>query len=247
MAKLPFEQPKTELIPSTYRALAVPAAQLTAFLKENIGAQGLKPFDLDRVKVPAGGGTTWEVPSLKGPQNAPVLEGIIMHFRDVRSYWKEAFGGGANPPDCASQDGMVGVGVPGGACHSCPLAEFGSAPKKNGKGGRGQACKQIRMMLLLRQDDMVPLLILAPSSSLKAARSFFLRLVSNGLPYYGVTTQLRLTKTKNADGIEYSQMSFAMGRQLEPDEFQKVQVIGQALRDLFSAVTIDAGDVREGA
>jgi hypothetical protein len=43
--------PKHELVPNTYKALSVPAQPLTTFLIENIGSQGLRPSDLDKIKV----------------------------------------------------------------------------------------------------------------------------------------------------------------------------------------------------
>ena len=64
-----------ELIPSSYRALSVPAKQLTEFMRENIGDQGLRPIDLDKVKVPAGGGSACEVPTLQGKAAIDIPEG----------------------------------------------------------------------------------------------------------------------------------------------------------------------------
>lgn len=228
----------TEVMPNTYRALSVPAAQLTGFLMQNIGAQGLKPTDLDHVKVPAGGGIAWEVPTLKGPESVSVLEGIILHFKDVRAYWKSK--GTNSPPDCNSADGLIGVGAPGGVCAKCPLAQYGTAHDEKGNPAKGQACKQMRLFLFLRQDDMIPMLISLPPTSLQPAKKYFLRLVANGLPYYGVTTQLRLEKAKNAAGTTYSTVVPGMGRPLEKDEFEKVQLIGQAMRQLFEGVTVEA-------
>lgn len=239
MAKTPIQS--TELIPNTFKALAVPAQQLATMLRQNIGNQALKPTDLDRVKVPAGGGVAWEVPSLKGPESTQVLEGIILFFKDVRAYWKTK-GGTNSPPDCQSNDGVIGIGAPGGDCAVCPLAQFGTATDEKGQPAKGQACKQMRMMLFLRQDDVIPLLISLPPTSLQPARKFFLRLAGNGLPYYAITTQLRLEKAKNTAGTIYSQVSMSMGRQLEKEEVEKVLLVAQAMQQLFAGMTIDAHD-----
>jgi len=233
---------KQELIDGTYKALAVPAQQLTKFLIENIGAQGLRPQDLDKIKVPAGGGSAWEVPTLKGPEPVKVLEGIVLHFKDVRAYWASK-GTGNNPPDCSSSDGLVGVGNPGGDCHKCPLAQFGTATDEAGNPGKGQACKQMRLLLFLRQDDMIPMIINLPPTSIQNAKKYFLRLVANGYPYYGVTTQLRLEQAKSGGGKAYSVATLNMGRDLKPEELEKVQLIGQAMRELFARAMMDAGDV----
>jgi hypothetical protein len=235
------KESKQELMTNDYKALAVPAQQLTKFLIENIGSQGLRPQDLDRVKVPAGGGSAWEVPTLKGPEPVKVLEGIILHFKDVRAYWASK-GTGNAPPDCSSPDSVLGMGKPGGQCHKCPLAQFGTAVDEQGNAGKGQACKQMRLLLFLRQDDMLPLLVSLPPTSIQHAKKYFLRLVANGLPYYGVTTQLRLEQAKSGGGKVYSMATLNVGRQLEAAELEKVQMIGQAMRDLFNQATIEAED-----
>lgn len=233
-----------EVVPSHYKALAVPAKQLVTFMKQNIGTQGLKPFDLDRVKVPAGGGLSWEVPSLKGPQSIGLLEGIVLQFKDVRSYWSEKFGGGNSPPDCASADSLLGVGKPGGSCVACPLSQFGSATDDKGQPGKGQACRQIRMLMFLRQDDLLPILVVLPPTSVKAARQFFLRLVQGGYPYYGVTMQLALERDKNDKGVLYSKATFSFGRKLEPGEIENAAMIREALAELFGQATVVEADVR---
>lgn len=230
-----------ELIPSTFKALSVPAQQLTGFLRENLGDQGLRPTDLDKVKVPSGGGSTWEVPTLQGNKPYQVLEGIILHFKDVRAYWKEKDGGN-KPPDCSSPDGKHGVGDPGGDCAKCPFAQFGSATDDGGNPSGGQACKAVRLLLFLREDDMIPFLVPLPPTSLQNAKKYFLRLVANGYPYYSVTTQLRLEPAKNPKGKPYSKATLNMGRELKPEEFDKAKVIGQAMKDLFDQASqvIDA-------
>ena len=234
---------KTELIANDYKALSVPAEQLTKFLIENIGAQGLRPQDLDKIKVPAGGGSSWEVPTLKGPEPVKVLEGIILHFKDVRAYWKSKDTNNA-PPDCSSPDSLIGIGAPGGPCHKCPLAQFGSALDQKGQAAKGQACKQMRLLLFLRQETMLPMLVSLPPTSIQHAKKYFLRLVSNGYPFYGVTTQLRLEQAKSGQGKPYSVATLDMGRALEPAELQKVQLIGQAMRDLFAMTSVQDADAQ---
>lgn len=234
-----------DVIPSNFRALSVPAKQLVATLSNNLGGQSLRVHDLDRIKVPSGGATVWEVPGLKGTQAEKVIEGIILHSKDARSYWKDKFGSGEGnqPPDCTSADMASGVGSPGGDCLRCPFAQFGSAIDDKGKPGKGQACQHRKLLLFLRQEDMIPMLISVPASSVKLAQKYFLRLAGAALPYQAVTTQLRLTKTKNASGIDYAQIDFAMGRELKEDEVAKAMTIGQALKEAFDrAKVVDAGE-----
>ena len=237
-----------ELVKDEYKALAVPAAKLAAILKDSVGTQGLKVSDLDKIKVPTGGMTVWEVPTLDGSEPMKAVEGIVLHFKDTRGYWASKAGGN-KPPDCRSDDGLTGIGtiaaMHGGNCATCPMAQFGTAVDDAGKPAAGQACKQKRIMLFLRQENIMPLLVSLPATSLKNARQYFLRLVNNGLSFRHVTTQLRLEK-KQGPKNEYSVATLTRGRNLEPEELAKVETIGKAMREMFSQATVIDADPADG-
>jgi len=183
---------KSELTPET----------LGETLAENLGSEGLSIFSLERIKVPSGGSKTWTVPTLSGEVETQNLEGIIIHNNIMRQYYESDFAGGGAPPDCYSRDGVTGVGNPGGACDKCPLAQYGSA--NNGK----TACKMRRLFFVLLQDSMLPVLLNAPPSSLKEARTYLMKLSSMGKVFYKVITRFVLNKEKSSDGIDYSKLSF---------------------------------------
>lgn len=222
---------------SEYAILLADSGALGEILRENVGDGGLSPFELDRVRVPAGGGTTWTVPSLDGDQDIKTLEGIILFQRTVRSYWAGDFSGAGSPPDCSSQDGVAGVGDPGGDCGICPLAQFGS-----GRNGRSQACKLSKFLFLVRPESVLPMLVAVPPSSLKPVRQYMLRLAGQGVPFYGVVTRLDLAKTKNADGIAYSQVVPSLGRKFGPEETAALRRIHESLRPVLGAVRLDVED-----
>jgi len=246
---VPATAPKTgEVLPPVpYRALQMSAEKLTDIMKTNAGIGGIRAFDLDRVTMPAGGGLAWEVPTLKGPVQVNSIEGIIIHWKDTRSYWPDAYSGEHQPPQCSSNDSITGVGDPGGSCATCVFAQWGSANGKTaGKRGRGQACKQARMLFVLRENDLIPILINLPPTSVKACHKYFMRLISgDGIDSYysyGVITKISLTKTKNTDGIAYSQAEFQMVRSIDQGEMNKVQNIAAAMKAVFDQQTIiDAG------
>lgn len=205
------KQPQDEkaLVPmAEYTALTIRGDELRQVLADNLGPRGIRPLDLDRVRVPAGGGLTWLVPSLSGDEEAKAIEGIVIYWKEPRAYWQTGLdqGGGGTPPDCSSDDGIIGVGTPGGYCASCPSAEWGSSPK----GARGQACKQMRFIFLIRPDDMLPLLLVAPPTSIKAISKYFLRLVGKGYPHYGVVSRFTLERAQNATGIAYSRITASL-------------------------------------
>jgi hypothetical protein len=88
-------------------------------------------------------------------------------------------------------------------------------------------------MLILRRDDVIPLILQLPPSSLKSAQKYFLRLASASLPYQAVVTQLRLRKVKSAGGNEYAEVEFSLGRQLEEAEVRHSMELAESLRSIF--------------
>jgi hypothetical protein len=61
--------------------------------------------------VPAGGGTTFSVPTLDGEQDMKELVGIIAFVQPGRSWWQVSMeeSGGGSAPDCSSTDGVTGT------------------------------------------------------------------------------------------------------------------------------------------
>lgn len=233
---------KGELITTEFKAL-VPGSEVSTALRDNLGHGGISPFDLDRVRVPAGGGTSWEVPSLQGTESLKELSGIIMYFKDVRSYWAKKFGGGNQPPDCASTDGITGIGSPGGSCAMCPLAQFNSSLNADGSAGRGQACKQARMLFLLRRGDYLPMLIVLPPTSLKECKRYLLQLTNKNYPYHQVITKISLKKQSNPDGISYSAASFAMDQVLTDEQIHAAASVRTSLSAIFASAQVLEADV----
>lgn len=225
---------ETALTIPNYAVMKHSVEDLNAIIGANLGADTeLSSSDLDRIRVPAGGGTTWSVPTLDGEQDTKNFDGVIVAWKDQRAYWEESFSGGSSPPDCASDDCMVGTGKPGGSCKECPFSQFESATGDDGKPRPGQACKQVRLMAIIQQDDLVPLLLAAPPTSLGNLRKYFLRLSSRATPYYGVVTRFTLEKARSSGGIEYSQVSASAQGRLTNKELKKMegyaQVIGKSL------------------
>lgn len=124
--------------------------------------QGLE-FSFDRVKLPAGGGTAFEIPSADGEdaEMAKDITGVIVYNHPAFAYYHDKYNGGSNPPDCGSFDGVSGIGNPGGSCHNCPYNKFGSGD------GQSKLCKNKRMLYILREGELFPITISLPTGSLK--------------------------------------------------------------------------------
>lgn len=204
--------------------------ELEQVLAENCGdGAGLGIGDLDRVKVPSGGGLAWELPSSGSkPEIAQEIEGVIAYWHDARGRWEQKEGANT-PPVCSSWDGRVGVGNPGGDCLSCRYAQFGSA-----ENGRGQACKAMRNFYVLRPEDSLPLRIVAPPSSLKNARDFFLGLGKRSrIIYRHAIIRLGLQRDENPEGKPFSRITFEKVRTLEMEERPAIDAYSQFVQRII--------------
>lgn len=197
-----------------YEIVKKDPAQVAAIVKANMGSLGVSQFDLDRAKVPSGGITKWEVPTLDGSDFVDEVEGVIVGMKDCRVYWKMGLddGGGNTPPDCYADDCLTGVGDPGGSCQACPFSQFGSAEK-----GNGQACAQRRLLFVVRPTSTLPLVISLPPTSLRNAARFFLRIGGQGVAFWSCVTTIGLEKAQNGVGIEYAKATFKV-REVLSDE-----------------------------
>ncbi len=218
-----------------------------AAIAENVGVGGITEFDFDRIKIPAGGGLAFNVTTLEGETAEKTITGVIALARDSRAYWKVPLdlSGGNTPPDCHSNDGLVGIATTpqghGGECAKCALAQFGSDPKS----GRGQACKAIRQLFILRGDSLLPVVLALPPTSLKPAKQYMLRLAGQGVPYWSVLTKIGLEQAQNAGGIKYSRATFVFAGMLTEEQRAKAKQYSDMLKPLVTRMIVDAKDYEE--
>lgn len=180
--------------------------------------QGLE-FTFDKVALPTGGGTAFQIPTAdqEEPEMVKELKGVIIYNLPAYSYYKDKFNGQNNPPDCYSIDGVNGYGTPGCECSKCPYNKFGSG-ENNGK-----ACKNKRMLYLLMEGEMFPLVIYLPAGSIKAFTQFIKSNLSKGRRLSQIVTKITLKKAVNQTGIAYSQAVFSFDRVLTPDENESLK------------------------
>ena len=219
----------------TFMALQSDATNVLQTIKENIGNDRITDRDLDRIVVPLGGGLNWTIPTLEGEDSQKRLDGIIVHWTAPRAYWATGMEvGGNTPPDCSSHDGEIGYGQPGGDCFICPLNQWGSA-----EGGSGKACKEKRMLFLLRASDLLPIVIQAPSTSIQPIKKYLLRLASQGLPYWSVMTRLSLEKGQNTNGIAFSRISPKSAGPVPEEQRGRLAEYVQAIKPIIGNTGID--------
>lgn len=226
-------------IEATYPVLSQGAEEILAVIDSNLQGEQISPFDLEQIKVPGGGSTSWQ---LSTGEEEKVLEGIIVYHKLPRGRWEGSIEetGGGQPPVCVSEDSLTGVGDPGGDCLTCPYAAFGSAEK-----GAGQACKQRRLLFLLREGNLLPAVISIPAMSLKASKQYMVSLVSRGIPLHAVMTKITLEKAQNSASITYARAKFTVGDRLSPEHAAQVEQYAKSMRGLFSAMRIEHTDAAE--
>lgn len=190
-------------------------------IRDNMGDDPVSAIDLDRIKIPAGGGSAWAVPSLDGEEMVKSLECIPIHWKSPRVYWRAKYGEGEmTPPDCASDDGKTGFGLPGGPCADCPLNVWGSDPG----GGRRKACKEMRQLFVMLPGNILPVAITLAPTSIQNIRTFNLRLANKGVKFWQIVMALSLEKQqqKGGAGLVYSVAVPSFVKMLEPDEIASI-------------------------
>ncbi len=181
--------------------------------------------------IPTGGLKVWAVDTAEGQATVEKMTGIVLVQALCRFLYAKPFEetGGQEAPMCFSTDSLNGVfnpslgqlpehlakiGMPSGQCLFCPFSQYGTRSKGNGNNGRGQACQQKRLLLMLTEGSQMPQVVSIPPSGLKAAKKYLVDLQALGLEYWQVLTEITLTDAKNMDGITYARPKFRLVEQL---------------------------------
>lgn len=240
----------TAIVPVNARFSALkPAEPGSASLAEILAANfsgpgdvGISPLDLERIKVPGGGGPAFTIKDPDGSQDAAKeVRGIIVGHTMQRAWWLPSENGETSnsPPSCSSRDMLTGHGDNGSGklgahdCATCPQAAWGSSAK----GGKGQACKQMALVLMLREgreDRLFPSLLIAPPTSLRGWQQYRIALSNRQLAFFGAETILGLVDDRNKAGTKYARVTFRMGRVLDAAEVRSVLAYSKSVQALIS-------------
>jgi hypothetical protein len=236
----------TELVPLTDYAIVKKGEQGVSLLKETLDGQDVNEFSLARVRMPSGGGSSWEVPTLGGTESMKELQGVVVFSKQSRSFWSNPYQGGNEPPDCSAPDAKhaiasEGVEIPATLdgetnrllCDTCKFSEWGSSETGS---KRGQACRLTRQLFLIVPDRMLPLVVSLPPTSLKRASAYFLTLADYSKDYKRIITRIGLEKASGQDVPDFSVATFSAGEDLEDDVAELMARYAEALRPNFEAV-----------
>jgi hypothetical protein len=224
-------------------------------IRNNIGANGtVTAFDLERIKIPSGGGPAFVVEDALGEADSvKQFEAVIVAWQDRRALYLHPMEetGSGTPPDCSSEDMVTGHGAledgaePGEhECRSCPHNQWGSAFR----GGRGKQCKELKQLFVLRQGNeqsILPSMLVAPPTSLKSLSKYMLGLASHGINYFGALHRFSLLPEKNADGVAYAKIKIDFVRVLSEEETRAMQAYNEKIGSALTTVKPVAADVVE--
>jgi hypothetical protein len=178
------------------------APDIMELIQTNMGDNGVQIKDLDHITVPTGGGKAFNL----SDGVTTTLTGLIILAPQQNGYWPKSMEEDPNsPPVCTANDGKTGQGSPGGCCAVCPLKEWGSDPK-----GKGKACRDMRPIYLLQEEDFLPIVIQTPRMSIKPLQEYFTTLTRKGIPFYSAVTRVGLKQEQKPGVPAYSVLTFKL-------------------------------------
>ena len=215
-----------------YMALECSSDELEEYaevFRENTEGETLSERDLPRIPVPPQGMKAWTIPSNEGEKYEEAIRGILVKVTTPRAMWPASMDeGGSSPPICSSPDGIKGAGKPGGDCLACPFNAWGSA-----ENGDGKACKEKRMLYILRKDSILPLVVQAPSTSIQNVKEYRMGLAGQKLLYHAVETELTLERV---DGkFPYGRIVLRNAGELPKEQQATVRQYTKAFGPLFQS------------
>ncbi len=189
---------------------------------------------LDRIGTPGASGTTFGVPGLNPGETDEVKEfsAVILYHHPMSFYFTEPYNGQRTEPTCSTYDGITGTGTPGGLCRNCPLNQF-----KSGLNG-GKACRNKRRVFLLREGELLPVLLSIPTGSLKAFSDYVKRLVARGIKPSTVVTKFSIEKVQG-NGPVFAQLKFTVDRNLTAEEQESVAAMTAQVREYAASAAIE--------
>jgi hypothetical protein len=216
-------------------------AYMAKLIRENLPDDGITIRDLPRITVPSQGRITWTYETGGEEISNKSLDGVILHTMVQRAYWEKSpeESGGFAPPDCASNDGQIGVGNPGGICRVCPLNQFKAE-------GGGKPCRETRILFLLQHDKRMPSTVQAPPTSIPSVRRYMTQLTTEEfLPQWAVETSLTLEKVEGGT-FPYSRITPKIKERLPKETAAKMEIYVNNIKPLLLQA-VNAQDLRQDA
>ena len=217
--------------------------QLRKVITDNVGDDGIKVHNLQRIINPSGKSTKWEIPLITGDtETTSEIEGIIVFHKLSRARWAGQYDGGSEAPVCSSRDGITGVGLPGGACRECPYAKF--TEKEDGTSEKPE-CRLVKQVFIRRPGKLLPMILNVSAVNRDQINSYMFNLLSEGLSYNQVVTKVFLTPDKAKSGFDYAKVNFAATSILSPEQAKESEEYTNLIKPMLLEIELSAEDGKE--
>ena len=175
------------------------------------------------------------------------IEGVILASHLVNVRWGHDFGTRqqGERPICRSMDGLTGTELETGETHSCAACPF----NQFGDDGARKACSNKRQLYIMREGDLLPMLLALPPSSLKAYDNYrVLASLTLRTPMNALVTRITLKNKVSANGSEYSSPVFTAVGKLPLEEGKRMEAFARQIMDAAQRAGISADEAdAEGA
>lgn len=188
---------------------------------DSIAGESFGPSNLLRVKMPSSGMTKWQVPDgVGGIELLDSIRGLLVYHQKHGVLWGSEDPKPGLMPVLRTYDLKVAeqVGpIPDNMIDAlekcriderhfdwekCPFNQWGT-----GKGGIGKRCREQRILFILRESDLYPIVVTIQPSSLTTWRNFFLHLPTAArCPYYRCVIELSLKSSTSTGGQQYAEV-----------------------------------------
>lgn len=238
------EEQENAIVPieELFPVLTENVTDLAEMIEENLGGEGINRFELEQIKVGAGGTPGYLISQGDEKKMAESFDAIIVHQQSNRSYWEKSFddgGGDTGVPDCQSDDGVSGSGDIGDGrgkmrrpCETCEKSQWGSDPK----GGKGQWCQSRKSVYLYRTEaeGFFPSVLNVPPTSLKAMRDYGTKLLGKGIRISRALHRFT-TVTEPRGGRDTTMVRPKFLRRLETGELIKTTSLIESIQGAIGA------------
>jgi hypothetical protein len=263
------EPPPTGIVPLDHD----PDAVIAAILAEMQSEAERHAFQFIPTKIGMPSGKVEMFSLSDGDSLAPGWTGIIAVSQMARAYWPAKTSNEGQMPFCSSPDTLVGHvnetpdevqmkdaqhqptrhpaivrwEVERSAwstytqpydCARCPLSAWKSDDR-----ARGQACKELRRLLVLVDGWNTPALLTLPPTSITIFDAYAsARSRKPGQAYFTARTKFELLSDKNRDGTKFYKIKLSFVEQLPPDEIATVMAIRTQFAELVRTMNITGDD-----
>lgn len=198
--------------------------------------ESLGELPLVTVKVPGGGGLTFEIPTEDpdNPDTVKEIKGVIVYYHQQNAYWSDT-NSADKVPECASFDGVQGCNRYTGEviqCSQCQFNKWGSGRDERGNKTRGKACKNTYRMFILLENQLFPWVIVVPPASMKVLEAYRGNLIIRPpyRPVNMVVTRVTLKKMTSNAGKVYGQLAFTKVADLDESAVSVVNGAAEFVR-----------------